>query len=303
MNRTSSNYLKVGVTVVLAVIILLYGIAFLKSFKVDVETNELVVYFTDVNGLKEGDPVSVNGVPKGKVNTIELAGDSVKVSFRLGNDVVLKKDYIMTVSMIELMSGKQISVKPGKSTELADLSKPLTGAKANDVVTLIETMNDVGDQVKGIAIKMDSTIMNFNTAVNNINEIVGDPSLKSDIKSTAGNFNAASINLNSLLVENRNSLRTLTQRLNSIADNVDNTVSETRPEIKETMGDIRLLTSRLDSIAFSFNQFIIDTRDSNGTVGRLITDDKLYDNLNMTVTSLDKLIKQINKKGIRLRLF
>ncbi|RPI14239.1 MAG: MCE family protein [Ignavibacteriae bacterium] len=303
MNRTRSNYLKVGITVVLAVVILLYGIAFLKSFKVDVETNDLIAYFTDINGLKEGDPVSVNGVPKGKVTAIDLAGDSVKVSFRLGKDVLLKKDYNITVAMIELMSGKQIAIKPGKSHELADITKPLTGSKANDVITLIETMNNVGDQVSAVAMKMDSTIESLNLAVKNINDIVGDPGLKSDIKSTAGNFNAASINLNSLLVENRNNLRNLTSRLNSIADNVDNTITDAQPEIKETMGDIRSLTSRLDSIAFSLNQFITDTRDPEGTVGKLISDDKLYENLNKTVISLDKLIKQINNKGIRLRLF
>lgn len=303
MNRNKSNYLKVGITVVIAIIILLYGISFLKSFKIDVETNDLVVFFNDVNGLKDGDPVSVNGVPRGKVTSIELVGDSVKVSFKLGKDVVLRKDYNITVAMIELMSGKQILVKPGKSHEPADLSKPLTGAKANDVVTLIETMNLVGDQVKTIAMKMDSTIDNLNETVNNINGIVGDPGLKSDIKSTAGNFNAAAINLNSMLVENRNNIRNLTARLNNIADNVDNTVTESKPEFKQTITDIRSLTARIDSIAVSLNQFIYDTRDSSGTVGKLISDGKLYENLNSTVLSLNKLIKQINTKGIRLRLF
>jgi phospholipid/cholesterol/gamma-HCH transport system substrate-binding protein len=303
MNRTRSNYLKVGITVVLSVVILLYGIAFLKSFKIDVETNDLVVFFYDVNGLKEGDPVSVNGVPRGKVTSIELTGDSVKVSFKLGKDVILKKDYNITVAMIELMSGKQISIKPGKSQELVDISKPLAGSKANDVVALIESMNNVGDQVKIVAMKMDSTVDNLNTAVENINSIVGDPGFKSDIKSTAGNFNAAAINLNSLLIENRNSLKSLTAKLNNIADNVDNTVSETTPEFKQTISDIRFLTSRIDSVAISLNQFISDTRDSTGTVGKLLSDDKLYENLNKAVVSLDKLIKQIKKKGVNISIF
>jgi phospholipid/cholesterol/gamma-HCH transport system substrate-binding protein len=303
MNRTRSNYLKVGITVFLSVIILLYGIAFLKDFKIDLQTNDLVVYFTDVNGLKEGDPVSVNGVPKGKVSTIELAGDSVKVSFNLSKDVVIKKDYNITVAMIELMSGKQVSVKPGKSKELADITRPLSGAKANDVVTLIETMNNVGDKVQNIVGKMDTAIDNVSKAVNSINDIVGDPVLRSDIRTTTGNFSSASQNLNLLVLENRENLRSLTSRLNDIANSVDNTVTETRPELKETIGDIRQLTSRLDSVAFNLNQFVIDTRDTNSTVGKLVSDDKLYENLNKTVLSMNKLINEIKKKGIRLRLF
>lgn len=303
MNRTRSNYLKVGITVLISVFILLYGIAFLKDFKADFETNDLVVYFAEVNGLKEGDPVSVNGVPMGKVKMIELTGDSVKVSFQLSKNVILKKDYNITVAMIELMSGKQISVKPGKSNELIDITRPLSGARANDVVTLIETMNNVGDKVQGIAAKMDTAIDNISMAVNSINGIVGDPMLRADIRSTTSNFSAASQNFNALVLENRENLRSLTSRLNDIANSVDNTVTETRPELRETIGDIRQLTSRLDSVAFNLNQFVIDTRDTNSTVGKLVSDDRLYENLNKTVISMDKLIKEIKKKGIRLRLF
>ncbi len=303
MNRTRSNYLKVGITVLMSVIILLYGIAFLKDFKVNLQTNDLVVYFTDVSGLKEGDPVSVNGVPKGKVNTIDLAGDSVKVSLQLSQDVVLKKDYIISVTMLELMSGKQVTVKTGKSNELADISKPLSGAKTSDIVTLIETMGNIGDQVKDIADKMGQTLEKINVAITSINEIVGDPMLKSDIRSTTSNFSAASQNFNALVLENRENLRSLTARLNDIANSVDNTVTETRPELKETIGDIRLLTSRLDSVAYNLNQFVIDTRDTNSTVGKLMSDDRLYENLNKTVVGMNKLINEIKKKGIRLRLF
>jgi phospholipid/cholesterol/gamma-HCH transport system substrate-binding protein len=303
MNRTRSNYLKVGITVLMAIFILLYGIAFLKGFKVDLETNDLIAYFADVNGLKEGDPVSVNGVPKGKVKTIELEGDSAKVFFQLSKDVVLKKDYIVTVAMIEVMSGKQITVKPGKSHELADMNKPLTGAKTNDIITMIETMNNVGDKVQTMAAKIDTAIDNISLAIKSINDIVGDPMLRSDIRSTTSNFSAASQNFNALVLENRENLRSLTSRLNDIANSVDNTVTETRPELKETIGDIRLLTSRLDSVAYNLNQFVVDTRDTNSTVGKLISDDRLYENLNKTVISMDKLIKEIKKKGIRLRLF
>jgi phospholipid/cholesterol/gamma-HCH transport system substrate-binding protein len=303
MNRNRIINLKVGITVIISIFILLYGIAFLKDFKVNLRTNDLVVYFSDVNGLQEGDQVGVNGVPKGKVTSIDLEGDSVKVLFNLSKDVVLKKDYYISIAMIELMSGKQISIKPGKSNELQDISKPLIGSKSNDVVTLIETMNNVGDEVKEISLKIDKTVDNMNSAVKNINDIVGDASLKSNIKGTALNFNTASQNLVGLLEENRQSLKTLTSRLNSIADNVDETVIDTKPELKQTFDDIKDLTNRLDSIAFNFNNILITVKDSSSTVGKLLTDHQLYNNLNKAILSMDKLIKQIKEKGIKLRLF
>jgi phospholipid/cholesterol/gamma-HCH transport system substrate-binding protein len=151
----------------------LFGVAFLKDAKFGLQTNDLTVYFNDVNGLKEGDPVSVNGVSKGKVRSIDLTnGDSVKVEFFLYKDVVLKKDYSVSIAMIELMSGKQIYIKPGTSGETADITKPLVGAKNTDVVSLIGTFNQVGDQVRLIAARLDTTMINLDKTVISINELL-----------------------------------------------------------------------------------------------------------------------------------
>ena len=303
MNSDRNNKFKVGITVVVALFILLYGVIFLKDFKLGIETYDLVVYFQDVNGLKEGDQVSVNGVPKGKVNIIELAGDSVKVLFFISKDVVLKKDYSITISMIEIMSGKQIAVKPGKSSELADISKPLLGDPSSDVVTLISTMSEIGSDVKQLTARLTGTVDKLDEAISGINDLTGDERLKNDIRGTATNFNAASKNLNLMLEENRISLKSLTGRLNSIADNLDETILETKPELKNTISDIRMLTGRVDSLAFNLNRFVLDAKDSNTTVGKLMTDDEIYINLNKTIQSINKLVKKIEKDGIRLRLF
>ncbi len=303
MSSDRTNKFKVGITVVVALFILLYGVVFLKDLRVGIETYDLVVYFQDVNGLKEGDQVSVNGVPKGKVSRIELVGDSVKVSFFISKDVVLKKDYSVSVAMIELMSGKQIAVKPGKSSEPADISKPLVGAPSSDVITLISTMNEIGSDVEQLTSRLNGTIDKLDEAITGINDITGDERLKSDIRGTAMNFNTASKNLNAMLEENRLSLKSLTGRLNSVATNLDETVLETKPELKNTISDIRDLTGRVDSLAFNLNQLVLDTKDSNSTVGKLLTDDDFYNNLNKTILSINKLVKKIEKDGIRLRLF
>src|SRR4030095_13833963 len=272
MDKDKKTLLKVGITVVVSIIILLYGIAFLKDLKFGLATNDLTVYFSDVNGLKEGDPVSVNGVSKGKVTKIDLTeGDSVKVDFALSKDVVLKKDYSVSVAMIELMSGKQIYVKPGISNELADINKPLVGAKNTDIVGLIGTMNQVGEDVKLITRKFDTAMTKLSLSVDHINDIVGDDGLKTNIKGAATNFNLASRNLNLMLADTRNSLNSLTSRLNSIATDVDITVTETKPELRETMQDIRLLTSRLDTLTINLNSFVSNASDSNSTVGKLLT--------------------------------
>jgi phospholipid/cholesterol/gamma-HCH transport system substrate-binding protein len=205
--------------------------------------------------------------------------------------------------MIELMSGKQILVKPGKSNELADISKPLFGTKSTDIVTLISSMNTISDDIKEFSEKLDHTIGDIHEVVQNVNDLAGDENFRSNIKGTASNFNSASMNLNAMIEENRSNLKSLTAQLNRLADNVDNTLTDTKPELKETLGDIKNLTNRLDSLTMNLNQFVTDTRDTNSTVGKFMTDDEFYNNLNKTVISIDKLIKEIKNKGIKLRIF
>jgi phospholipid/cholesterol/gamma-HCH transport system substrate-binding protein len=303
MNGDKRYTVKVGITVLVSIIILLYGIAFLKSFKIGLQTNDLVVYFQEVNGLKTGDPVSVNGVTKGKVEDIKLTGDSVRVSFNLSKDVELKKDYVITVAMIELMSGKQILVKPGRDVQAADITKPLIGSRSADVVTLISSMNTISDDIKDFTAKLNHTIDDLNIVIRDINDLTGDERFRSDIKSTASNFNSASKNLDVLLEENRASLKTLTMHLNEIADNVDNTLTDTRPELKQTFSDIKVLTNRLDSLTMNLNEFVSSAKDTSSSVGRFMSSDEFYTNLNKTVLSIDKLVKEIKNKGIKLRIF
>ncbi len=303
MKKIKSSNLKVGITVVISIIILLYGIAFLKEFKFGVETNDLTAYFADVNGLKVGDQVSVNGVPKGKVKNIELAGDSVKVLFGLAKDVSLKKDYSVSIEMQELMSGKQLIIKPGKSSEPADVTKPLVGSSSMDIVSLIGTMNQVGEDVKDISEKLNKTTDDLHTVVMNINDIVGDEGFKSNLKGSATNFNNASRNLDLLLEENRRNLSALTSKLNALADNLESTVSDTKPDLKETISNVRTLTIKLDSLTDNFNQLVYNSKDTNSSVGKLLQTDEFYNNLNSTVVNIDKLVKQIKKEGIKLRLF
>jgi phospholipid/cholesterol/gamma-HCH transport system substrate-binding protein len=303
MADRKKTYIKVGITVIIAVFILLYGIAFLKEIKLDVSENDLVVYFDNVNGLKEGDPVSVNGVAKGKVEKISLEGDSVRIDFTLSKDVTLKKDYVIQVAMLELMSGKQILIYPGKSPELADISRPLVGQKSSDVATLIGTMNDIGDEVKILSVKVNTSVDELNKTMQSINEFVSDEHMRSNLRSTASNFNSASRNFNVMVLESRVSLKDLTLKLNSIAGEFERTITDTRPEMQQTLKDIRDLTARVDTLAIGLNEFVDNANDSTSTVGKLVTDDELYANLNKTIENINKLIIKIRKDGIRLRLF
>lgn len=303
MENRRKVYLKVGITIVIAVLILLYGIAFLKEFKLNLHEYEVSAYFHDVIGLKEGDPVSVSGYTKGKVKKIENEGDSVKVTCSLAQDIVIKEDYKIQVTMLELMSGKQIAIFPGRSDKLADVSRPLRGDKGWDVIALIQSMGEVTLLSREVVSKLDTAMGDLRKTTQSIYSLINDQAFRLNITGSASNFNTAAQNLSALIAENRNALRNLTGKLHSIATNLDETITQTRPELKETITDIRDLTSKMDTLTMNFNKIALNAQDSTNTVGKLLTGNEFYSNLNKTVTNINKLILKINKNGLRLRLF
>lgn len=294
---------KVGIFVFIALVIVVATMFWTKGFFIKKDQIDYKVYFPAVNGLSIGDPVSVNGVKSGKVTSIELEGDSVVVEFRLDKSVRLKKDYKIEVTMLEIMSGKQILITPGKSGELISPGTPLYGINSADFSEVVTNFSEISNDVKILIRKIGETNDNLNKAINNINDITGDENMKSGLKTTVANLKNASENLNLLLRENRGSFRKITEKIDSTVGNVNTLFDESNPKIKTTFEDIKTLSVKADSLIGNLNVIISDIQTKKSGVGKFIYDDKFFENLNRTVTELEKLVRQIRKKGVKINLF
>jgi len=90
--RDVSTEIKVGMVVIAAIVILLYGIIWVKGYQFTVGHYDYTALFPQVGSLSIGDPVSVLGVRKGDVKAIKLSDDRVSVTISLASDVKLKTD-------------------------------------------------------------------------------------------------------------------------------------------------------------------------------------------------------------------
>ncbi len=126
---------KVGLFVFIAVIVVILTIFWAKGFTVNLSQEDYEVYFPKISGLNEGDQVSVNGVRKGKINKIELVGDSVRIKFSIDKSIKIRRDYDIYVAATELTGGKVLYVEPGKSTVEVNPGEPLHGNPGTDFAT------------------------------------------------------------------------------------------------------------------------------------------------------------------------
>lgn len=303
MFRKKFAEIKVGFFVLIAIIIVISSIFWVKGFLVTKDQVDLDVYFQQISGLNVGDPVTVKGVTMGRVNSIELNGDSVKVEFTLDESVKLKEDYKIEIAILELMGGKQLYITPGKSPIEIDNSKPLMGNNSTDFSSIIKSVSELSTDVKSLIQNFSKTNENLNEVLVNINDIVGDGQMKRDLKSTVSNVEVTSRNLNSLVSENRLSLRNLTTKADYTIDNVNEIMDENSPELNSTLKEMHILTTKVDTLITNLNLIVGDIQNRKGSVGKLMYDEEFYENINKTLLEIERLTKKIRKDGIKINLF
>lgn len=303
MSERKFSEIKVGIFVFIAAFVVLATLFWAKGFIVSKDQIDIKAYFKNVSGLNIGDPVTVNGVRKGKVQKFDLEGDSVLVELSIEKSVKIRKDYKIEIAMLELMAGKQVLINPGVSKDEIDYSQPLIGETGSDITALMKNVNEITQDIKGLLKKFDKTADGLNESIKNINDIVGDKNMTGNLKTTLSNLNVASRNLNLLLAENRVSFNEITGKVGKSIDNVNGILDENGPQVKSTFKDIQSLTTRVDTLITSINNVVNDLQMQKGSMGKFMYDDKFYENLNKSLQEIEKLTKKIRQDGIKINLF
>jgi phospholipid/cholesterol/gamma-HCH transport system substrate-binding protein len=295
--------IKVGVFIFIAMVIVTLTVFWAKGFIVGKDKRDMAVYFTSISSLNYGDPVSVNGVVKGKVVNIELEGDSVRVTFALEREVKIKTDYSIEVATPELMAGKTLFIRPGKNTQEIDYTKPLYGSPSSDIASILKSASDMTGDVKTLITKFNKTADNLDLVLVNINDIVGDKRMQGDLKSTLSNLSVTSRSLNGLVADSRKNVNTLSESADKTMKSVNNMIDDSSPELKNTFRDVQVLTTKFDSLVTNLNYIVSDIHEQKSGVGKFLYDDKFFNNLNKLVEELEKLSMKIRKDGVKLDLF
>jgi len=294
---------KVGLFVFIAILVVFLTLFWVKGFSVSLTEQSYEVYFQKVSGINEGDQVSVNGVRKGKIDKIELAGDSVRIRFNLDKTIKLRNDYNIYIAATELTGGKVLYVEPGKSSVEVAPEQALHGTPGADFSTLMNSVQDITDNVKTLLGEFKKSNDNLNTVLANVNDIVGDANMKSNLKTTLSNLSLSSQNLNQLVSESRNGISGLTSRLGKTVDNVDIVIGDNSKELKNTLNEIQTLTTTVDTLVSNLNLVVMDINNKNKGIGKFISDDKFFEKMNNTLSEIEKLTKNIRTKGVKLNIF
>ncbi|MGB6192868.1 MAG: MlaD family protein [Terracidiphilus sp.] len=267
------SQLKVG-SLVLTALAILIGLIFLLGRSTGGLFEPKLLfrsYFNNASGLKNGAPVTLEGVTIGNVTAIRLVPDRnptpVEVTMRVGERFVhdLHTDSTTSIAQAGVLGDSYVDID---STQATGPQPPnhteLRATEAPNIQSVISSSQGSIDQISTLLKKLQTLVDTLNSSKGTVGALINDPNLRSRVDRIA-------LNLDKISSAVGNGQGTLGKLINddTLYNNANNTIA------------------RLNDVANDLQQ-------GKGTAGKLLKDEALYKNLNATVVNANQLIGDIN---------
>ncbi|MGI9541943.1 MAG: MlaD family protein, partial [Cyclobacteriaceae bacterium] len=288
-----SKEFKVGLLALVSITILYIGFNFLKGINFFNPNNTYYAIYNNIDGLQEANPVVLNGLSVGRVSEIEILqnlNNRIRVAIDVDNDLQLASG---TVAMIksDLLGGMAIHLDSVKS------GNPITSGD-----TLIARLNQgMAAQLTSTALpvvdKLELTLVNLNRVLDNLNN------QKEGINSIIGNFKTTSANL----ATGTSQIQGLTQALDNVLAQISNDSTGISPLMSKFNGlagaidpkELEATLVQTKGAIENLNNVLAQVSEGNGSLGKLLKDEALYNKLAQSSKDLDRLLVDMRENPRR----
>ncbi|MFZ1290036.1 MAG: MlaD family protein [Melioribacteraceae bacterium] len=289
MNEEKKTELKVGITIFFALILLILIFGWARNYSLSSQNMQLFVKFNTVAGLEIGDLVSVNGVRKGYVESIESEVNSALVRINFTENPNLKEDATFSIMMLDLMGGKKIEIINGTSQTNVDFEKTYLGKFSGDISTVMATLNSVEDD-------LISVIKDLKTSLNFINKNFSNDEFKSDLQTSVSNLQSLTTNLNELLIKNQNDISQIINNTKVLTSETKNIIFENKVLVNDMLKLSSKTLHNADSLIQNINIIANETVKGKNNIGKILYDENLFNDVKESLEQLKKLTKTLNKQ-------
>lgn len=299
-----SKEVKTGAVVILTLVGFYSLYNFLKGKNLFAAGNTYYIKYDDVSGLAPSKPVSVNGLRVGRVDEIQIKDQQSPIYFvvkiSLERDIDFSKNTIAEIYEPGIMSGPEIRL-------LLDYQGP----KAQNEDTLRALVKPsltsmFSKEFEPTKRKLDSLLVSVNSTMTSVDKLLDEEnrqSLKNVLKNldatvvsfngTAQSITRTSDNANALIGENkeqiRNTLASAEQtmaKFGTMADKINNL-------------ELEKIIKNFEEASVSLNTVLNKINSGEGTLGAMMNDKQLYDNLTQTSKTLDELLVDLKENPNR----
>ncbi|MEE1092706.1 MAG: MlaD family protein [Prevotella sp.] len=271
---------RIALVAIVGLVVLYFGMNFLKGLNMLSSDSKYFIAFEDISGLSSSSPIYADGYKVGVVKGIDydyegpgniLVEASVNSNLRIpkGSSAEIESDMMGNVKVnLLLANNPREKVMPGE-TIIGGINSGSLGKMAQ-MIPMIEKMLP----------KLDSILYN-------VNKLLADPAIAQSLKNVetvSGNLTVTTQQINTLLAEMNRNVPGMMKRADSVLDNTNQLMTKLKGvDIEGTM-------AKVDATIENMNGFTQMLNSGKGTLGLMMNDPSLYNNLNSTMRSADSLL-------------
>ncbi len=297
-----NNELKTGILVVFGIGLFVFGFSYLKSNDIFVSDRTFYAIYSDVEGVVNGTPVTVNGLPVGNIQNISFHdGNQLIVKFRVENDIKFSVNSVAQIYETGLIGGKALAIIPSNDKGPEAVSNDTL--KSSIAPGLTDLVNK---KITNLQVKIESMVMSADSVLYKINRVFDD-STRSNLRKSVSDFNLTISDLKETSSIIKSIVQTNKSDVNLTISNVSK-ISNDLSSISSTLnnGDLDLTFANFKKSSDDLSLILKDINKGQGTISKLISNDSLFNNLNDASKSIDLLLEDIRlnpKRYIHFSVF
>lgn len=299
MKSEYSKEIKIGVAVLVALAALIFGINYLKGVNLFKAANYYYVSYTNVTGLAQSAPVTLNGYKVGLVRSIEYEYDNpghVLVELSLDRQLRIPTGS-KAVIVTDMLGTSTVDLRMATGNTFYEVGSRLEGAEGSGLMDKVS--GELMPTIMQIAPHLDSLVVA-------LTKVAADPALLSavqrldvvmaNLETSTGHLNRAMATVPAL-VNNANGAMSNVKTMSEDLTKVSAALAEISQDLKKmpldsTMRNINNITANLDHATEQLNS-------TNSSLGLLLNDPGLYNNLNSSVAHVDSILIDLKRKPKR----
>lgn len=293
MNRFS-NEIKVGLTIIVAILVTFVGFRILQDIPFFGRSFSLHTYYERVDGISPGATVYMSGVKVGSVRQVNLDGDSVRVEMSFSDIEGIPRNSVAVIEATDLLGTRAVIIRKSSEPEFIEDGGYIEGQYDEG---LAGQFRQYGDE---LVPKISESSENLGSVLREIDMLLKEGG-RENLDGIFANLNRTTTSVDRLVQEKNQDLADAVDRFNRILANVD-TLSAGRQEqvdtvlvnLEETTEEMRQLSAELNQLTAGLNETVYKLNHGDGSLGMLLNDPSLYNNLDSLAYGLNNAVKKLN---------